>query len=138
MSNIVEADPDVAAAMDILSFALYHENNKVVENPHDPASALGQKRQRDNPDVTISSEYGEIDAQRRRVEDADASSIPQDAIAELKQAVYAELSKSLEDSVTIDDICVHIEERDLVLQAIQSLEAESKIMHSEGEVYLID
>ena len=56
LSNVAEADPDVAAAMDILSFALYHENTKVVgkEDAND-ASALGQKRQRDE-DLANTSE----------------------------------------------------------------------------------
>mmetsp|Transcript_483 Transcript_483/g.1109 ORF Transcript_483/g.1109 Transcript_483/m.1109 type:complete len:816 (-) Transcript_483:168-2615(-) len=141
LSNVVEADPDVAAAMDILGFALYHENNKVVENPNDPASALGQKRHREEPDLTDASDLEDHDAQRQRVEEADASSSPivqEDALADLKQTVFAEVSKSLEDSVNVDDVCVHVEDRALVLQAIQSLEEESRVMMSDGEIYLID
>mmetsp|Transcript_19015 Transcript_19015/g.34389 ORF Transcript_19015/g.34389 Transcript_19015/m.34389 type:complete len:814 (+) Transcript_19015:235-2676(+) len=142
LSNVVEADPDVAAAMDILSFALYHENNKVVDNPNDPAVALGQTREREEPDLTDTSDIEESDAKKQRVEDdstATSSSAPQvGTLADLKTSIYAEVSKSLEDSVSIDDICVHIEDRALVRQAIQSLEEESRVMHSEGEVYLID
>ena len=52
--------------MDILSFALYHENTKVVVD--DAAKLvspdLGQKRRREEHDVTDSSK--ENDAQRRR------------------------------------------------------------------------
>ena len=139
---MVQADPDVAAAMDILSFALYHENNKVVDNPNDPAVALGQTREREEPDLTDTSDIDESDAKKQRVEEdgtATSSSAPQvGTLADLKASIYAEVSKSLEDSVSIDDICVHIEDRALVRQAIQSLEEESRVMHSEGEVYLID
>jgi len=139
LSNVVEADPDVAAAMDILSFALYHENNKVVENPNDPASALGQKRQLEEPDLNGASDLEEHDAKRQCVEDADAPSVSKEfTLVELKRAIYTEISKSLEDSVTVDDICVHIEDRAFVRQAIELLEKEMRVMESEGEVYLVD
>mmetsp|Transcript_34637 Transcript_34637/g.63966 ORF Transcript_34637/g.63966 Transcript_34637/m.63966 type:complete len:814 (+) Transcript_34637:258-2699(+) len=139
LSNVVEADPDVAAAMDILSFALYHENNKVVENPNDPDPALGQKRQLEEPDLNGAPGVEEHDTKRQRVEDADAPSVPKkNTLAELKREVYTEVSKSLEDSVTFDDICLHIEDRALVRQAIDSLEEDMRVMYSEGEVYLVD
>jgi len=143
LSNIVEADPDVAAAMDILSFALYHENTKVVDNPNDPTVALGQKRQREEPDITDTSDIEETEGQRQRVEEdstAASSSVapPAEALADLKASVYAEVSRSLEDSVSIDDICTQVEDRALVLQAVQSLDDEGRVMHNEGDVYLVD
>merc|ERR1711865_630499 len=69
LSNVVEADPDVAVAMDILSFALYHENNKVVDNPNDPTAAIIQKRRREELDVTDTSDIEDNKAQRQRVEE---------------------------------------------------------------------
>jgi hypothetical protein len=56
----------------------------------------------------------------------------------LKAAVYAEVTHSLEDSVSIDDICIDIKDRTMVDQAIRSLEDDGKVMRSEDEVYLID
>ena len=142
ISNVVEADPDVAAAMDILSFALYHENNKVVDNPNNPAVALGQTRDREEPDLTNTSDVEESDAKKQHMEEDNtttSSSAPQvDTLADLKASIYADVSMYLEDSVSIDDICIRIEDRALVFQAIQSLKEESRVMHSEGEVYLID
>lgn len=143
LSNVVEADPDVAAAMDMLSFALYHENNKVVDNPNDPAGAPGQKRPREEPDITDTSDIEDNEGQRQRVEEgsaaASSSAAPQaEAVADLKASIYAEVSRSLEDSVSIDDICTQVEDRALVLQAIQSLDDEGKIIHNEGEIYLVD
>ncbi|KAL7537409.1 hypothetical protein ACHAXR_007802 [Thalassiosira sp. AJA248-18] len=141
LSNVVEAEPDVATAMDILSFALYHENNKVVgEDASNEEASAGNKRQREEP-ITDSSDAEENDAQRQRVEDEDggAAAAPQEgSVADLKTAVYQEVSRSLEDSVSIDDICVHIDDRALVFQAINSLEEDGKIMQSEGEIYLVD
>ena len=130
--------------MDILSFALYHENTKgVVDDATKIVSPdLGQKRRREEHDVTDSSE--ESDAQRsRRLADVDGapSSSPTqegDAIVNLKTAVYAEITRSLEDSVSIEDICANVEDRAMVARAVRSLEDDGKVMRSDGEVYLID
>jgi len=97
LSNVVEADPDVAAAMDILSFALYHENTKVVNgddlNVVSPDLDKKRRRGEDEPDLADGSEEG-ADAQRRRRSDdddvGDPSSTPAvpppggDAFADLK------------------------------------------------------
>ena len=52
--------------------------------------------------------------------------------------MYGEVSRTIEDSVSIDDLCVEVDDRALVLQAVQSLEEDGKVMQSDGEVYLID
>ena len=142
LSNVVEADPDVAAAMDILSFALYHENNKVVDNPNDPSAAVIQKRRREELDLTDTSDIEDNKAQRQRVEEditaASSSDPPMAALADLKVSVYEEVSRSLEDYVSIDDICTQVQDRALVLQAVQSLDDEGKVMHTDGDIYLVD
>ena len=136
---VVEADPDVAAAMDILSFALYHENTQVIGENDEVAA--GQKRQREEPDLTDTSdpEDDENDTTKRQREEAASQEQGDNTLAELKQTIYQELSRSLEDSIAIDDIATTVDvDRDLVLQAIQQLESENRIMQSDGEVYLID
>lgn len=135
---MVEADPDVSAAMDILSFALYHENNKVIEEGVNEPS-VGQKRRREEPDLTDSSDVEEA-LQRQRVDELDKNQITREdkTLADLKAAVYAEVTRSLDDSVSVDDICTNIDDRVLVAQAIQSLEDDGKIMLSEGEIYLAE
>jgi len=140
LSMVVEAEPDVAAAMDILSFALYHENNQVIgEND---VVAAGQKRQREEPDLTDTSEPDddENDITKRQREESASQEQGGNTLADLKQTIYQELSRSLEDSIAIDDIATTVDvDRDLVLKAIQQLEAENRIMQSDdGEVYLID
>ena len=150
MSNVVEADPDVSAAMDILSFALYHENNKVVGADNTEASSravVGQKRPRvedDNNDLTDSSDVDEeaLLQRQRVVDDDDANKSNSNAsdkpLADLKVAIYAEVSRSLEDSISIEDICTNVDDRALVARAVQSLEEDGRIMLSEGEVYLVE
>ena len=129
--------------MDILSFALYHENTKVIgQDTAEPA--LGQKRQREEPDLTDSSDLEGNDTQRQRLDEEGsdsgeaASPAADTSLAELKAAVYAEVTRSLEDSIVVDDICTDVNDRSLVARAVQSLEEDGKIMLSEGEVYLID
>jgi hypothetical protein len=151
LSNVVEADPDVSAAMDILSFALYHENNKVVGADNTEASSravVGQKRPREegsDNDLTDSSDVDEEALlQRQRVvdDDDDANKSNSNAsdkpLADLKVAIYAEVSRSLEDSISIEDICTNVDDRALVARAVQSLEEDGRIMLSEGEVYLVE
>lgn len=149
MSNVVEADPDVSAAMDILSFALYHENNKVVgaDNTEASRAVVGQKRTREegsDNDLTDSSDVDEeaLLQRQRVVDDDDANKSNSNAsdkpLADLKVAIYAEVSRSLEDSISIEDICTNVDDRALVARAVQSLEEDGKIMLSEGEVYLVE
>ena len=149
MSNVVEADPDVSAAMDILSFALYHENNKVVgaDNTEASRAVVGQKRTREegsDNDLTDSSDVDEeaLLQRQRVVDDDDANKSNSNAsdkpLVDLKVAIYAEVSRSLEDSISIEDICTNVDDRALVARAVQSLEEDGKIMLSEGEVYLVE
>ena len=149
MSNVVEADPDVSAAMDILSFALYHENNKVVgaDNTEASRAVVGQKRTREegsDNDLTDSSDVDEeaLLQRQRVVDDDDAnkgnSNASDKPLADLKVAIYAEVSRSLEDSISIEDICTNVDDRALVARAVQSWEEDGKIMLSEGEVYLVE
>ncbi len=136
---VVEAEPDVAAAMDILSFALYHENTQVI-GENDVVTA-GQKRQRDDTDLTDTSDPDddENDSTKRQREEAGSQEQGDKTLADLKQTIFQELSRSLEDSIAINDIATTVDvDRDLVLQAIQQLESENRIMLSDEEVYLID
>jgi len=141
LSNVVEADPDVGAAMDILSFALYHENTKVIgEDSNNEVDVMGQKRQREERDLTDTSDTEEKDAQRTRVEDEALTLTPQEprSLAELKMAIYVQVTRSPEDSIAVGDICTTVGDRALVSQALKSLEDDGNIMISDGEVYLID
>ena len=67
LSNVVEAKIDCAVAMDILSFALYHENTEMIETPM--VILHGDKR----PAVSDESdmeEDDENDSKRQRLDNA--------------------------------------------------------------------
>ena len=123
--------------MDILSFALYHENNEVLDESQ---NALDRKRQRDEP-ITDSSDAEEGESAekdpKRQVTKASTSATDSNLL-ELKRSIYAQMSSTIEASVPVEELCEAIDDRELVMQAIQSLEADSKVMLHEGEVYLVD
>ena len=139
MSPVVEADPDVAAAMDILSFALYHENNEVIDEAQ---NALNRKRQRETPisdsSDTEDAESAEKDPKRQAVSSEATSSAPDSGMVELKRTIYEQVSKASDGSVSVSNLCEATADRELVMQAVQSLEADGKIMLADDEVYLID
>lgn len=130
---MVEADPDVGAAMDILSFALYHENNQVIE---DNSLPLADKRKRDEPVTPVgsdeeNSDTEETNAKRQREEIESAPAVPTNLLNDAQQSIYEEVSKSLEGSVDIEEVCDHIEDRNLVKQAAQ-------LLHDDGKIYISD
>ena len=126
--------------MDILSFALYHENNEVIDDIHQ--ATQDRKRQRQEP-VTDSSDAEELDSDekdpKRQAAITETSTPAIDTgTMEIKRAVYQQVSQSLEASVALEDICVDIDDREMVLQAVQSLEEDGKVLITAGEVYLVD
>mmetsp|Transcript_24114 Transcript_24114/g.57154 ORF Transcript_24114/g.57154 Transcript_24114/m.57154 type:complete len:823 (+) Transcript_24114:224-2692(+) len=148
LSPTVEAEPDVAAAMDILSFALYHENNKVLHEGDEQkaddegTAALGK---RDEPDLTDGSDGGDIPGKRRRTDGAGEDDAPEaeDPASEmsaddLKQAIYLQVSRDLADSVPLGSVMADNPDRAAVLRAVQSLEDDGRVMVSEDEVYVVD
>ena len=63
LSNIVEAEPDCAAAMDILGFALYHENNSStqIELSEDDIEPNEYNKRPVTPEATLESSDGADD-----------------------------------------------------------------------------
>jgi DNA replication licensing factor MCM3 len=126
LSDIVDAETDVAAAMDILSFALYHENvSGEAARPTTPdledAQPPRQKRrimQGENNDTT--EELGESSVE----------------IASIKEIIWRELLTSPDEGVSINDLCSNLENRNSIHLALRSFEAEEKIMLMDGVVYM--
>jgi len=124
--------------MDILSFALYHENNEVIDEAQ---TALNRKRQREEP-ITDSSdaEDGES-AEKEPRRQAVAPEVPSvtESSMEIKRAIYEQVSKAPDGSVLIADLCLDIEDRESVMQALRSLDSDDgKVMMDEENVYLVD
>jgi len=127
LSNIVEAEIDCAAAMDILSFALYHENNEVTEPPLSTTMNDKQPTVSDDSDV----DEGDDNPKRRRLDKESSSTSP-----DLQARVWDELTRNRgEQGLTVDEICEDIADRTQVQSAIDALESNNKLMIVDNVVY---
>jgi len=135
LSPIVEADPDCAAAMDILSFALYHENNdadaqQLKEKEHAPPTPELEEQMTAGNDIGGSSK-------RKRSEDAQEGVASTDAVT-LTTRIWNEL-RAADGEKAMDEVCTNVTDRTLVETAINQMVEQRKVMSDEegGMVYLV-
>jgi DNA replication licensing factor MCM3 len=129
LSNVVEAEPDCEIAMDILSFALYHENGMALKPktiPEEPEVAP----------VEVSDE-GEVDSvepipKKQRVVEPDQ----EDPFQILKKRLWDQVV-ALDGAVPLADALDDVE-RDQVTRVVETLVQEGRLMLSEGTIYQID
>ena len=119
LSQVVEADPDCKAAMDILSFALYHENGNI-----------GSKEDYEvAPDLTQTDSEEEPVPKKIRVNGDNASE-------DLTSRVWNQLVEA-GGEVEKDHICVDVTDRTLIDEVCTSLEKENKVMLEGNTIYNI-
>ena len=127
--------------MDILGFALYHENTDQTPPPavdeNDVDADNGQKRP-----LTPDSDAGEPDGSDDEAGAATSSSKKQrlgddDPRNDLKYRIWEEISKG-DGEASVDSMCPDITDRDEMSAAISEMEAEGRVMVSDGRVYQID
>lgn len=130
LSPIVEAEEDVGAAMDILSFALYHENREVVSDRPDTPD-LEEAR----PGKRMRTDESETDSES--APENDDSQISPSSATELKERIWDEL-KEADGAKPRDEFCENIDDRASVNAIIEELAKEQKVMVDEddGMVYL--
>lgn len=135
LSNKVEAEPDCEVAMDILGFALYHENHHNVDGSTPTSAALSPSKKRlqtvsedDDENLKNSSE---TTTKRQR---SDATVDPDQAI---KTRLWEEFSKR-DGELPVEDIGEDFGDRETVMETIQSLQDEGRLMLTDGIVYQID
>jgi DNA replication licensing factor MCM3 len=134
LSHVVEAEPDCEIAMDILSFALYHENTGATK----PAAEENEPEEAVTPvEISDEGESGESDSEepaskkQRVVDDLDEPS------QELKSRLWDEIT-ARDGSAAIEDLCADLG-RDEVAKALDSLVQEHRVMKDEdGIVYTLD
>jgi DNA replication licensing factor MCM3 len=130
LSNVVEAEPDCEIAMDILSFALYHENISGIKNKVEET-----EQEAPVPAVSDEGESGESDSEgpaikKQRLDDTEESQ-------SLKSRLWEQV-KANGGQATMKDLCTEAN-RDEVTKAVESLEDEGKLLTTEeGSVYLVD
>ena len=131
LSSTVEAKPDCEVAMDVLSFALYHDDGEQRKegDAEDPQSEEAQV----TVEVSDEGEEGESDSddlepasKRQRTDDVSDED-------KLKSRILMELAQNDDGYLPLDDICQDVEDRDVITQSIESLASEGKIMMDEDE-----
>jgi DNA replication licensing factor MCM3 len=130
LSDIVEAEPDCETAMDILSFALYHENTNNVDGKILPVvSDVGDSD--DGEGQVLDEETEEPPSQRRRLNDDSA-----DPLETIRKQVWEAL-EAKDGQLAVDEL---LDEHDSAMlnDALESLAKEGRIMRSDGYIFQLD
>ena len=131
LSNTVEAEPDCQQAMDILSFALYHENGDVGNTLNEPSSVAAQVSDGEVEDGDDTNEFEP--ATKKRKSDLVGQDDP---LQTLKRQLWDQVVEN-DGAVEFDSLCEDIE-RERVTTAMNLLIEEGRLMLSNGIVYQID
>jgi len=137
LSPIVEADPDVSTAINLLSYALYHEtigeraNEKISGADKDTDVDVisgNMKRAR----VSEAESDEEVQPQKRlrsEPEDDEFNSIKTQVLEQIKTAGEA-------GEIELINLCPEILDRDAIKRVVDSLESKDRITISEGILYI--
>jgi len=137
LSSVVEADPDCSAALDILSFALYHDskNNNAKPTSFDTGTEgrpvtpeLLERESSSNNDDDIGN-----DKKRMRMDNELARSSNKRSTQ-----IWDKLNRTGEGEISIEDLCGDDMDKSSVLETLEVMEKEGRVMTSDGVVYQID
>jgi len=139
LSDVVEAEPDCEVAMDVLAFALYHENSHNVTGDNESAQQ-DQGSEGVRPVVSDGGESeegdgnveGESPNKRRRLDDS-YNGESQD----LKTKLWEAISRS-EGELDVQDIDPALGDPEAIKAAVQALKDEGRIMVSDDVIYQLD
>lgn len=132
LSNIVEEKPDCVNAMDILSFALYHENGHGNTDKH----KTGVSTEVDDDIEERDQEHRSSKRQRTSSDSSEMMEVSDtERLRATKERLWNEITRKSDGQVSMSKVCVDIEDRELVERALKEMEEDERIMISEGEVY---
>ena len=137
LSPIVEAETDVAAAMDILSFALYHENINVDnQRPATPdLEEQGPAKRIRGADVTDLDASASANTSEESTNQGD-NETSQGEGQDLKTRIWNEL-RAADGAKPMNELCDQIEDRASIETSVKELENEQRVMIDEdGMVYV--
>jgi len=141
LSNVVEAEPDCTVAMDILGFALYHDNeHNVAGNKTDKRSAEVSETEGEDGDTSSEGDDSSpnkkqrLDQQDEQEPTSTSSSLSSSSKEKLKTQVWDEL-ESQDGELALDQACADVTDRDMIMEAVQELVKEEKLMLSDGMLY---
>lgn len=133
LSNVVEAQPDCEIAMDVLSFALYHENgeNKSGNGTSFKEDSLDAAAEVSDESESVShDEVTEPKSKKRRTS-------RETNVDTLKTRILNELA-STDGYLPIGSICEDNADRDQITKAVQILVSEGKLMTEENDEGTLD
>eukprot|EP00980_Cylindrotheca_fusiformis_P018667 scaffold6219_cov146-Cylindrotheca_fusiformis.AAC.2 len=142
LSETVEAEPDCEVAMDILSFALYHENSKtteVVEQQEDEEEPqlLDSLSMTPNAVSDASDESDDDDdepaTKKQRIVDEEDDKSPQ---VLLKRRIMAQIAEH-DGEINVEDLCRDGDDRTELEELLQDMEAKGLVHQEEGVLYLV-
>lgn len=140
LSNEVEADPDCAVAMEILSFALYHEHMTPIKNvAPSPRTVLPIPDDHGGgPDDN--GDGGEQSTKRRRLSEAsnemNNGSVSDDETAERSKRLVWETLQNHGDCMEINEL-LGCGNPDDVQRGLRLLTHEGRIQVSDGQAYIV-
>ena len=134
LSDVVEAEPDCEAAMDILGFALYHENNEGASTKSSPTTTItGAKKRR------IVSDEGESDTDNespdKKLRSTDQATGNDRDLKDKIWNIIVEHNEIQVDALTSELVG---DDSEAVQDAITALEAEDRIMVSDGIIFILE
>ena len=129
LSNIVEAKPDCEAAMDVLSFALYHEAGETNDTEEEVVAQVSD----DDGEQSLTEEQDDLiqpSSKRQRTDDNETED-------KLKARVLSELAQN-DGYLPLDDICQDNDNREEILKIVETLVSEGKLMTEENDEGTLD
>jgi len=132
LSNIVEAKPDCEIAMDVLSFALYHEAGEQSKDGSNIDGDLKEAAEVSDEGEGVSTDHVVIEPSSKRQRTMEVSEEDK-----LKSRILTELAMN-DGYLPIDDICQDNEDRDVIRNTVETLVSEGKLMTEENDEGTLD
>lgn len=124
LSPTVDADPDCVVAMDLLFFALYHDQKSAKEDANDSTD------ERDTDDDRVAKKSRTTEQPTRLPQNNDPD-------ADLKRRIYSQLTKDNVEKLIVTDLFPDVQDRSLIKIAVDKLESEGKIFKDGDTIYNI-
>jgi len=141
LSDKVEAKPDCEVAMDILGFALYHENGEASKEDNVKNSPEHEDVSEDDAAASItpvavsdSSEVEEADLQPPAAKKQKTTTTQQQE--DLRSRVFAEIQRH-DGEINIEDLCTDLPDRQELEELIDSLVNDGRLHKDEGVLYMM-
>ena len=123
---MVEAEPDCKVAMDILGFALYHENNGNVDGTTSKFNTLPE----DESNSSVGND--EIGYKHQRLDEEGNSSA-----SAIKAKIWDEITAG-NGQLPLEDACPAMDDHDRVMKAVAEMVGKGRVILDDGILYAID